>query len=446
MSWDNKVNWSEGMFLGPQHFQQADRYMEKLVRGRTAPLRPFGWGLTHLRFNRELLSLGKLAIEEARGILEDGTPFAIPEDADQPIPLEPPETTRDAIIYLALPAYQPGAAEADRRIGLETAARYVVAEQAVEDANSDNRAGATVEVGQLRFRILIDGMDRNGFICLAIGRMVEMRADRQILLDDGYIPSVADCQVSKNLSNYLTEIQGLLHHRGEALAGRVSDSGTRGAAEIADFLLLQLVNRYEPIFQHLTESPSVHPESFFGVAVQLAGELCTFFTSTKRPPAFGTYRHHDLTTSFGPVIRSIRQSLSAVVEQTAVSIPLQERKYGIYVAAIADKQLLATAGFVLAVRADIPPERLRQSYPSQVKLGPVEKIRDLVNSALPGIGIRPLPVAPRQIPYHAGVTYFELDRTSPHWKILQVSGGLALHVAGDFPGLDMALWAIRELQ
>jgi type VI secretion system protein ImpJ len=74
MSLDNKVNWSEGMFLGPQHFQQSDRYVEKLVRGRTALLRPFGWGLTHLRLNRELLSLGKLAIEEARGVLEDGTP------------------------------------------------------------------------------------------------------------------------------------------------------------------------------------------------------------------------------------------------------------------------------------------------------------------------------------------------------------------------------------
>jgi type VI secretion system protein ImpJ len=433
------------MFLGPQHFQQSDRYVEKLVRGRTSLLRPFGWGLTHLRLNRELLSLGKLAIEEARGVLEDGTPFAIPEDTAQPIPLEPPETTRDAIIYLALPVYQPGAAEADRREGLETAARYQVTEQDVEDANADNRNTTTVEVGQLRFRLLIDGMDRNGFVCLGIGRMVEMRADRQIVLDDGYIPSVADCQVSKNLANYLTEIQGLLHHRGEALAARVSDSGTRGAAEIAEFLLLQLVNRYEPVFAHLTSCPAVHPETFFGLAVQLAGELTTFTTPGKRPPAFGTYRHHDLTATFAPVIRSIRQSLSAVIEQTAISIPLQERKYGVYVAAIMDKQLLTSAGLVLAVRADIPPERIRQTYPAQVKLGPVEKIRDLVNSALPGIGIRPLPVAPRQIPYHAGVTYFELDRTSPLWKVLQSSGGLALHVAGDFPGLEMALWAIRDL-
>jgi type VI secretion system protein ImpJ len=86
---------------------------------------------------------------------------------------------------------------------------------------------------------------------------------------------------------------------------------------------------------------------------------------------------------------------------------------------------------------------LRRQFPAQVKLGPVENIRELVNSALPGIGLRPLPVAPRQIPFHVGRAYFELDRASPHWKAMQTSGGLALHVAGDFPGLEMELWAIR---
>jgi type VI secretion system protein ImpJ len=53
-------------------------------------------------------------------------------------------------------------------------------------------------------------------------------------------------------------------------------------------------------------------------------------------------------------------------------------------------------------------------------------------------------VAPRQIPYHAGVTYFALDTKGQFWKELERSGGLAIHVAGKFPGLEMALWAIRQ--
>jgi type VI secretion system protein ImpJ len=58
--------------------------------------------------------------------------------------------------------------------------------------------------------------------------------------------------------------------------------------------------------------------------------------------------------------------------------------------------------------------------------------------------MRPLPVAPRQIPYHAGVVYFQLDADSPYWGKLSTSGGLAVHVSGDYPGLTMELWAIRN--
>jgi type VI secretion system protein ImpJ len=58
--------------------------------------------------------------------------------------------------------------------------------------------------------------------------------------------------------------------------------------------------------------------------------------------------------------------------------------------------------------------------------------------------MRVLPVAPRHIPYHAGFTYYELDRTGDLWKQLERSGGLAIHVGGEFPGLEMELWAIRS--
>ena len=79
----------------------------------------------------------------------------------------------------------------------------------------------------------------------------------------------------------------------------------------------------------------------------------------------------------------------------------------------------------------------------QVKIGPVERIRDLVNLQLPGIGLTGLPVAPRQIPYHAGFSYYELDRGNDLWKQLERTGNLAMHIAGEFPGLELEFWAIR---
>lgn len=55
----------------------------------------------------------------------------------------------------------------------------------------------------------------------------------------------------------------------------------------------------------------------------------------------------------------------------------------------------------------------------------------------------PVPVTPRQIPFHAGYAYFELDQTHELWDQLKNSGGVAIYVPGDFPGLAMEFWAIR---
>jgi type VI secretion system protein ImpJ len=133
-----------------------------------------------------------------------------------------------------------------------------------------------------------------------------------------------------------------------------------------------------------------------------------------------------------------------VLERNAVSIPLAQKKFGISVATVSDRQLFENSVFVLAARADLATEEFRSRFPMQLKIGPVEKIRDLVNLQLPGITIAAMPVAPRQIPYHAGFIYFELDRSNELWRALKSSGAMAVHQSGEFPGLAMELWAIRS--
>ena len=73
MTWSNRVVWLEGMFLRTQHFQQQDRWVEALVRDRTAALRPHAWGLTEGAINRNLLGTGQFALANGSGVFEDGT-------------------------------------------------------------------------------------------------------------------------------------------------------------------------------------------------------------------------------------------------------------------------------------------------------------------------------------------------------------------------------------
>ena len=141
---------------------------------------------------------------------------------------------------------------------------------------------------------------------------------------------------------------------------------------------------------------------------------------------------------------ALRELLSAVVERNAIPIPIEPKKFGISVATVADRALYKSAVFILAARADMAAEEMRRRFPAQLKIGPVEKIRDLVNLQLPGVPVHAVPVAPRQIPFHAGFVYFELDQSHELWGQLATSGGVAMHVAGDFPGLALEFWAIRS--
>lgn len=444
MSENNKVIWSEGLFLRPQHFQQEERYLERFVDLRSRGLRGHGWGFTDLALERDLLAVGKLGIKRACGVFPDGTPFAIPEDDPTPPPLEIDPAWRDQTVFLTVPLRSSVQMEAARDGEMTNGlTRFRVREIQVRDTVSNSDNAVPVEVGGLACRLLPECQPMEGLGSISLTRIVERRADGRVVLDDGFMPSAMRVEAVGALVTFVTELAGLLHQRGEALAQRVALSGRGAAAEIAEFLLLQAVNRNQPIFEHLAGAPMMHPEELFGRLAQLAGELATFTTNAKRPPRLAPYRHEALRESFEPLMHSLRASLSAVIDQTAVAIPIEQRRYGVWVATCPDRQLFETASFVLAVQADMNLEKLRRLLPTQAKVGPVEKIRDLVNLQLRGVPLSPMPTAPREIPYNAGAVYFEFDKTAPLWRDLIASGGIAFHFGNQFPGLEAQLWAIR---
>ncbi|MFL6674175.1 MAG: type VI secretion system baseplate subunit TssK [Massilia sp.] len=443
MSWNRKVVWSEGMLLQPQHLQQHDRYLQSQLEARVAHLHPYPWGFSSLKIDEQQLAFGKIALQSCEGVLPDGTPFMLPFEDGLPLPLDVPADARNVLVVLALPLRRPGVPETGDSPGLDNFARHRAVDHEAWDSNGlDN--SALMQVGQLRMRLAPEADVVNAYSTLGVARVLERRPDNRLVLDPDYCPPCLDFRVARRLSAFADELVGLLRQRGQLLASRLSQPGTAGAAEIADFLLLQLVNRAEPLLGHLASMTGLHPEELYRALAALAGELATFGAGAKRAAQYPAYRHDHLRESFEPVMDHLREALSAVLDTHAVPIPLEERQFGIRVAVMRDPELVKSATFVLAVNAQLAAENIRSAFPRQVKIGSVEKIRDLVNLQLPGIGLRALPVAPRQLPFHAGFTYFELDKASEYWAQLATSAGFAMHVAGEFPGLQMEFWAIRK--
>ncbi len=439
----SRVVWSEGMFLRPQHFQQAQRFQEFAQHQLLLSAQGHFWGFHSLVLDAASLAIGKVAIASATGVMPDGTVFSFPQVNEPPSVVTISETVKAKRIMLCLPMFRTGSEEVAFDDDGRSLARYKVLDEDAPDQNSVGGDPAPIQTAHLRLRLLAEDEVPEGWMTVGVCLVSERRNDLSVSLDDKHIPPIVVAHESNVLSGFLRELAGLLHHRGEALAARLSAPGRGGVSEVADFLMLQLVNRYEPLIVHLSKLRTLHPERLYADLLALAGDITTFTRDTRRPGDYPAYNHDDLASCFTPLMADLRRSLSMVLEQNAFQIELLERAYGVRVAVIANPDLIKTATFVLAVAADLPGETVRKQFPSQVKIGPVEKIRDLVNLHLPGVGLRPLPVAPRQIPYHAGNNYFELDTSSEFWRGLERSGGLAMHIAGDFPGLKLEFWAIR---
>ncbi|HZZ06510.1 type VI secretion system baseplate subunit TssK [Paraburkholderia sp.] len=438
-----KVVWSEGMFLRPQHFQQLERYLEAYVQQRCLASQGAFWGFHSVEIDHDALALGKVALASAQGVLPDGTPFLLTEPDELPAPLDIPPDAKDITVLLALPRKRAGADDTifDEQAG--SLARYAVYSRDIADSNAVALGPAAVQLARPRMRLMLASELGSQWQAVGLLRVVERRNDRQLVLDKHYIPPMLSADQHPVLAQYLNELHGLLEQRGAALAHRQSRPGRGGVAELAEFLLLALINRAQADTWHALHTPHLHPERLFQAWLRLAFELSTYTTDERRPTLCPSYQHDDLQGSFAPLMAELRRALSTVLEQNAIALELQERAHRVWVAQIPSAELLHHAGFVLAVHADLPAETVRTRYPAQVKIGPIERLAELVHLQLPGIAMRSLPVAPRQIPYHAGYHYFELDGSGELWKQLEQSGGLALHVAGDLPGLTMECWAIR---
>lgn len=442
MSSRNPVLWKEGLFVKPQHFQQMEHATCASVQQKISSLSDVFYGFNELRLNEEHLSFGKVSIIKARGIMPDGTVFDIPGDMPAPPPLEISSEMANQIIYLCLPLRTSDSLEV-RWPESEANTRWLARTCAITDTHSPDGDTATLDLAAPNLQLKVAHDNLSAFTVLAVGRILGKGSDSSVLLDERFYPTCVSVSAIAPLQRFLEEVTGMLRERARNIAARVCSPGQSGVADVNDFNLLQVMNRLHPLFQHLARRRSTHPERLYVALSQACGELVTFTDEQRLPAEYPAYQHDNLSASFSVLEATLREALGTVLQPRAVSLPITEQQYGVRTAALDDLRLLDEAEFILAVKARMPGEELRQQFQQQAKVYSIENISERISRQLPGIALLPLPVAPRDLPFHAGFTYFELDRRDPQWLTMMGSSGFAFHVAGAFPDLQLEFWAIR---
>ena len=393
MSATNKVVWSEGLFLQPQHLQQQDRYFERYVENalpcadrRTAGVSP-SW-----RSNATFSASASSGCAAPPACFPDGTPFRMPDDEPLPRPIDIGADVRDQIVYLALPLRRSGEVEVDRAAASDGLERHVVRE--VPGARRDvGRAGDTARgrSGARCRHAAAPGDDvTDAYACVPLAHIVECRADQQVVLDDSFIPTVlyAARRVAAGDVDDRAARVGASARRSARRAGCRDGPGVGGRVRrLPDAAGHQPLRAAAGALRR--QRSRCTPSSSTARCVALAGELATFTTVAEaaaevpglpsRPPARivrtghrGAARRARAPCSSRPPSpsRSSRRSSASASPWSPIA------------------SLYDEAVFMLAARADVPTEELRRRFPTQLKIGPVEKIRDLVTLAVAGVPVR----------------------------------------------------------
>jgi type VI secretion system protein ImpJ len=440
MSWYSKVAWSEGLFLRQHHFQQNDRYFERLLENRVRLLGAYPWGFGQVEIDRDLAQQNKFALRRASGIFQDGTPFDMPGASPLPDPIDVPAGAERQLVWLTLPAAVVNGRELDMAEGT-SGSRYVRDIETVVDAASAMHVEQEIEVAHPRAAFEIRKSPKPGFHCLRVARILEVR-DKTIVFDETFAPPVIAVHAHPVVSGWVDRVIGWMDTKLESLSRFAADPSAGGGLQTFDYFMLQMLNREINVVKHMRSSQFVHPAELYQELLRISGELWTF--SPKRlAPEYAPYDQDALDTTFEPVLADIQRLLSLDIGR-AIRLNLVEKAPNAFIATVPDRALFRNATFVIEVAAAKPLSQVQQQFPALCKVGPNTKMNEIVQTHLPGIELVHMPTPPRQIRAISDHVYFYLDKASALWPEFSVASAIGLHFAGDWPGLELDLWAIVE--
>lgn len=437
-----RVLWTKGTFLTPQHLQLQDKYVENLLHFQLESLSFCLWGFASLQIDENKLREGQFSVSQARGIFPDGLFFDAPE-ADELPPSRTigdlfSEQKRQVAIYLSVPEHR------DNGINVgatqDTKTRFLPEFRMVRDENS-GASDKPVQIARKNFKLLVEGENQEGSSILQIA-VVERTSSGTYKISPAFIPPMIDIHGNDYLRGILRSLVETLSARASALASTRRQKNQSLAdftvSDVASFWLLYTINYHLPLFRHLFHRHVVQPEQLFSAMLSLAGALTTFSTAVA-PRDLPAYDHESLGKCFSDLEKKISFLLETVIPVNYISLPLKLVQPSLYAASIDDDKYLHDCRMYLAVSVDISDSELVSRAPGAFKVGAAGNVDEMIRQALPGLKTTYLASPPAEIPVRLKYKYFSLELTGKVWEGVQRARNLAVYVPTDFPNPQLEL-------
>ena len=445
-----KILWSEGMFLTPQHFQQADRYAEHLLQRRLSALNALGWGVLELEIGTDALTTGEFLLSHCVAMMPDG--LAVDSPGLDPLPparpIEPAFDSKKSSlgVFIGVPLARAGGLAATLQQGPDSRlTRYQRRSATMTDENTaSNEREVSIAVKTLR--ILFEGEPLDDYDTIKIAELVRSSTGK-FAMSETYVPPSLYLSASPRLTTILRRILEII----SAKSGDLSAQRRQRAAglveftmsEAANFWFLHTVNAYIPALMHFHNRPAVHPERVYLLLAQLAGELFTF-AGEGHPKDLPSYQHEMPGDSFAAIEKRITDLMGTVIPTRCTPIALERTRESLFTGRLRDDRIVESAQLYLAVLAEVPEDKIIREIPLKAKISSQDKVDQLIAAALRGLPLRHLPTPPAEIPVQPGRQYFSLDKAGDHWEAVKKSRSISFYIPPEFKGLKLEFMAVKE--
>jgi type VI secretion system protein ImpJ len=443
MSFLSRVVWSEGMYIGPHHFQAQSRYFEDSAQFVISSLRRDYYGFLGCEMDAEALRNGTLALMHARGIFPDGLLFKMPEaDALPPAraigDIFPADRDR-LTVYLSISARKASGSNTALNEAAANKVRYTAQTTTVrDDVNGIDEK--PLALGRKNITLVLETEPNPQAVTLPVARILRSGSGR-FVLDPSFIPPILEMSASERLMTLTQRLIEILETKSDMLArSGAANVGKTGYAsgEIAGFWFLHAVNSGLAPLRHMFYSTHGHPEELYLEMARLAGALCTF-TLEHHPRTIPAYDHLQPDKCFDTLDRLIRLLLETVLPTNVITIPFTAAGDYMHYATVTDQRCLGRSTWVFAIRSNIGAAELIKKTAELIKICSEEFVKKLVTRALPGLTLTHMALPPRAISASVETQYFQLSKQGPCWDHIVATRRIGAYVPGEFvePSIEL---------
>ncbi len=316
------VQWSEGMPLSPQHFQQSDLYWNARLRHQMLLLDPHCWGVLELKLDESAIPAGKIVVRSLQAVMPDGLIVQYPA-IDQADTLELDVSTHSVIldnkplrVQLAVPVRTVGAASSTGSIQ-----RYDSMPGALE--RDENTGEGAVPVRRLRARMsLLPGSQLAAkYVALPL---LEIKRDIGGHFSlTGYHPPMLRISASgflgeTGLQTQLERLAAAIRSKARELLGATDETTPSITNNYQRHIVRQLVQALPP-FELLARTPTTHPFQACIALAALEGHMAGVATDPM-PMLLPLYRHEDAAPGLFGAIRHLSSLVAKLSAAYAVML------------------------------------------------------------------------------------------------------------------------------